>query len=202
MPNSFVQVGKTGLAVAALGMRRFGRTFAPHPIRRLRMPPRGAFSIALFFASLPVAPVEAQDTSTAIVGVWRVVDVQTREVVSGKTVHPFGEHPSGSFVFTQGGHMSGMQFASDRRAASGANATESERAALFSSMTAYSGTYRVEGRKVVISVENSSVQSWNGTQRVLNVDIAGARLTGTSEVFRSLITGLDVVGVITWEKVE
>lgn len=163
---------------------------------------RIAFLGALCVTSLPPILAHAQDAAAAIVGVWKVIDVETREAVSGKAVHPFGDHPTGTFVFTRGGHMAGMQFASNRKAAAGPNATEAERAALFSSMTAYSGTYHVEGKKLIISVEDSSIQSWNGTQRILNVDIDGARLTGTSEVFRSLITGLDVVGVITWKKIE
>lgn len=163
---------------------------------------RMAFLGALCSTVLLPTFAHAQDTASSIVGVWKVIGVETKELVSGKVVRPFGDRPTGTFVFTRGGHMTGMQFASNRKAAASPNATEAERAALFSSMTAYSGPYRVEGKKLIISVEDSSIQSWNGTQRILNVDIDGARLTGTSEAFRSLITGLDVVGVITWEKIE
>ena len=60
----------------------------------------------------------------------------------------------------------------------------------------------MDGKKVIVAVEDSSIQSWNGTTRTLDIDIDGSRLTGTSEPFKSLITGLDVVGVITWEKLE
>ena len=144
----------------------------------------------------------AQATAASIVGVWKVVTVETKETGTGKIVRPFGDRPTGTFVFTRGGHMTGMQFASNRKPAAESNATEPERAALFSSMTAYSGTYRVEGKRLIISVEDSSIQSWNGSTRTLDIDVNGRRLTGTSEPFKSLITGLDVVGIVTWEKVE
>jgi len=69
-------------------------------------------------------------------------------------------------------------------------------------MSAYSGTYRVEGKQLIITVEDSSIQSWNGSLRLLNIDIEGSRLTGTSEPFKSLVNGLDVVGIVTWERLE
>ena len=163
---------------------------------------RITFLAVLFSAPLSPTLALAQDAASAVVGVWKVTSVETKEVVSGKVVRPFGDRPTGTFLFSRGGRMTGMQFASDRKAAAGPNATEAERAALFSSMTGYSGTYRVEGKKLIIAVENSSIQSWNGTQRTINVDISGTRLTGTSEPFKSLMTGLDVVAVITWEKIE
>ncbi len=69
-------------------------------------------------------------------------------------------------------------------------------------MSAYSGTYRVEGKRLVMAIEDSSIQSWNGSKRTINIDIEGAKLTGTSEPFGSLVTGLDVVAVIAWERLE
>ena len=98
--------------------------------------------------------------------------------------------------------MVGMQYAENRQAPATSSATDAERAALFSSMSAYSGRYRVEGRKLVIAIEDSSIQSWNGTTRVLNIEIDGNRLRGTSEPFRSLVSGADVVAVVTWERLE
>ena len=69
-------------------------------------------------------------------------------------------------------------------------------------MSAYSGTYRVEGKQLVMAIEDSSIQSWNGSTRTINIDIHGTKLTGTSESFRSLVTGLEVVAVIAWERLE
>jgi len=161
-----------------------------------------SFALVLCLAVVLPKAVNAQASPSAIVGVWRVTSVETREVASGRVVRPFGDHPTGTFVFTHGGRMVGMQFASNRKAPAGPNATEAERAALLSSMSAYSGTYRVEGKQLVMVIEDSSIQSWNGSTRTINIDIHGTKLTGTSESFRSLVTGLEVVAVIAWERLE
>jgi hypothetical protein len=158
--------------------------------------------VALCLAiAFPIA-ARAQAPSATIVGVWKVKSVETREVVSSKAVRPFGDEPTGTFVFTRGGHMVGMQYGSNRKAPASADATQAEKAALMSSMSAYSGTYRVDGSKLVIAIEDSSIQSWNGSKRTINIEIEGNKLTGTSEPFKSLITGLDVVAVVVWERLE
>ena len=152
-------------------------------------------------ATVP-AVVSAQGTSSSVAGVWKVTAVETRELVSGKVVRPFGDLPSGTFIFTSGGQMVGMQYAANRKAPASSNPTDAERAALHSSMSAYSGRYRVEGKKLFIAIEDSSIQSWNGTTRIINVELDGKKLTGTSEPFKSLISGADVVAVIAWERLE
>ena len=159
-------------------------------------------ALALLAGLLAPAKANAQEPSSAVVGVWKVLSVETKEVTSGKVAKPFGDQPTGTFFFSQRGRMAGMQFGTNRKAAAAPNATEAERAALFASMSAYSGTYKVVGKKLIFNIENSSIQSWNGTERAINIEINGAKLTGTSDPFKSLISGLDVVAVVTWEKVE
>lgn len=151
---------------------------------------------------LGIAPAFAQVAPASLVGVWRVTSVETREIASGKVVRPFGDRPTGTFMFTAGGRMMGMQYATDRKPPQTSNASEAERAALLSSMSAYSGTYRLDGAKLVISIEDSSIQSWNGTKRTINIEVDGRSLTGTSDPFKSLITGQEVVAVIRWERIE
>ena len=159
--------------------------------------------IIAFWLMLTVPAVAlAQGSSPSISGVWKVTAVETREVLSGKVVRPFGDMPSGTFIFTPGGQMVGMQYAGNRKAPTSSNPTDAERAALHSSMSAYSGRYRVEGKRLLITIEDSSIQSWNGTTRVINVEFDGRKLTGTSEPFKSLISGADVVAVLTWERLE
>jgi hypothetical protein len=38
-----------------------------------------------------------------------------------------------------------------------------EKAALFDTLTGWSGTYRIEGSKIIIAVDASWVENWNGT---------------------------------------
>ena len=152
-------------------------------------------------AFLP-AELRAQTRPQEIVGVWKVVSVETKELTSGRVVRPFGDGPTGTFVFTSGGRIVGMQYGTGRKSPAAANATEAERASLLSSMSAYSGTYTVDGKKLVMAIEDSSIQSWNGTKRTINIEIEDRTLTGTSDPFKSLITGLDVVAIVTWQRLE
>jgi Lipocalin-like domain len=54
-------------------------------------------------------------------------------------------------------------------------------------MSAYSGTYRVEGNKLIVSIKNSSIESWNGTDRIPTLEFKGKTVTGTSAPFKSLV---------------
>ncbi len=158
--------------------------------------------VALLFTATTAANVRAQESLSSLVGVWKVKSVETKELASGKAIRPFGNAPSGTFIFTTGGQMVGMQYAENRKAPASSNPTDTERVALHSSMSAYSGRYRVEGKKLFIAIEESSIQSWNGTTRIINIELSGSKLTGTSESFKSLITGAEVVAIIAWERTE
>jgi hypothetical protein len=69
----------------------------------------------------------AQSSSQSVTGVWKVVAVETKEVVSGRVSRPFGETPTGTFVFTHGGQTVAMQYASNRKAHATSNPIEAER---------------------------------------------------------------------------
>lgn len=162
------------------------------------------FAIFVVCGLLVLYPLSApaQDLGQTVVGAWKLVSLETREVQSGKVSRPMGDQVTGAFVFTKGGHFSGMVFRGDRKAPEGPNATEAERVALFNSLVAYHGTYRTESNKLIMKIANSHIQSWNGTERVLTVEINGSRLTGRSAPLRAASTGLEVVAENVWERVE
>jgi hypothetical protein len=56
-----------------------------------------------------------------------------------------------------------------------------ERAALWDTLAAYSGSYRLDGSKFVVSVDVSANEIWNGTKQVRNWRLEGNRLTITTE---------------------
>ena len=117
-------------------------------------------------------------------------------------VKPFGEQPNATFIFTAGGNMAAVITAGDRKSPASPNPTDAERAELHRTLSAYSGTYRVEGNKLTVSIKNSSIQSWNGTNRVLSLELKGNTLTGTSAPFKSTAGSGEVVAVTTWVRVE
>jgi len=159
---------------------------------------------AVFSALIFLSPsiLQAQDLASAIVGVWKVVSIETKEVASGKVTRPLGGQLSGTFVFTPGGRFSGMVFNDNRKSPATANATEAERLALFNSLVAYNGVYRMEGDKLVMKIDNSHIQSWNGLDRSLTIQISGKKLTGRSAPLKAASTGLEVVAENVWERLE
>jgi len=143
-----------------------------------------------------------QNLASDIVGVWKVVSIETKEVQSGKVTRPLGDQLTGTFTFTRGGNFSGMVFRTDRKPPVAPNATDAERVALFNSLVAYNGTYRTEGDKLVMKIENSHIQSWNGTERTLTIEVSGRRLAGRSAPLKVASTGLDVVAEKVWVRLE
>jgi hypothetical protein len=55
-------------------------------------------------------------------------------------------------------------------------ASDSEKAALWSTLTAYSGPYRLEGNKIIVSVDTSWNEMYNGTQQTRDWQLQGKRL--------------------------
>ena len=165
---------------------------------------RVATIISMTTALLLTLPAVAwgQNLASDIVGVWKVVSIETREVQSGKITRPLGDQLTGTFTFTRGGNFSGMVFRADRKPPVAPNATEAERVALFNSLVAYNGTYQTEGDKLVMKIESSHIQAWNGTERVLAIQISGRRLTGRSAPLKAASTGLEVVAENVWERLE
>jgi hypothetical protein len=147
-------------------------------------------------------PTVAQDLASSIVGTWKITGQMGKEVVSGKTDKNFGEQPVGHYIYTRGGNFVFFFVADNRKAPAGPNLTDAERIALFKTFDGGGGTYKVEGSKLVYRYDTSWHQAWTGTERTTQVDIAGKKLTLTTAPFKGSLTGLDVVVITTWERVE
>ena len=93
--------------------------------------------------------------------------------------------------------MAAVITAGDRKAPAGPNPTDAERAELI----AHSQPIRVHPElmgQTLVSIKNSkySVVEWHGAGPQL--EFKGKTVTGTSEPFKSLVFGEDVVAVTTW----
>jgi hypothetical protein len=172
------------------------------------------FASAVAVASLLTLPqwAAAQDPASSIVGVWKWTGVVTKEVASGKTSHSLGEGPIGYSIYTRGGHIVFVATAANRKApAPGGTGyipgttpipTDAERIELFKTAVFGSGTYRLEGNKLIQRYDTSWNQTWTGTERVWTVEITDKTLTMTSIPFKSSASGLDIVINLTYERVE
>jgi hypothetical protein len=163
------------------------------------------FVSAVAFACLLTLPqsAAAQDPASSIVGVWKLTSLITKEVATGKTVHPLGEGPIGYIIYTRGGHFVSNTTAANRKLPASATPTDAERIELHKTAVFTSGTYRLEGNKITSRYDTSWHQAWTGTERTGGtVEITGKTLTVTGTPFKSSLTGLDVFAISTYDRVE
>ena len=124
----------------------------------------------------------AGELSDRLIGTWRIVRyVDTN--ASGAVTSPFGEKPSGYFVYDATGHLSIqiMRMPARPMFASGDDkkGTDAEVRTAYQSYAAYFGTYRVDEAKSVVThvVEGSLNPSYTGTEQPRPFKLDGDVLT-------------------------
>src|SRR6476660_6112240 len=136
-----------------------------------------ALMSAVVFALLLMLPepLAAQDLASSIVGTWKLTSFARKEVATGKTAALYGEHPTGYAYYTEGGHFLVFAVAQDRKKNEEIAApTDGELVELFKSMFAWGGIYKIEGNKIIFDVDIAWVQSWVGTTRTYQVEMASS----------------------------
>ncbi len=102
-------------------------------------------------------PAFAQDSP--LVGTWKLVSFENR-VDNEPPIFQLGPHPAGYLILTREGRLMTVLTGEGRKAGTG----DAERAALHKTLFAYSGKYRIEGKNLIISVDVSWNEAWNGTE--------------------------------------
>ncbi len=126
-----------------------------------------------------------------LVSWWNEIEGEPRDEV-------FGKSPHGYIIITPKRFMAVLT-AEGRKA----GRSISEKAALWDSLISYSGSYEVEGNKLIISVDVSWNENWNGNKQVRFWEVDGNRLilrtpSGTSARDPSKTR----VGHLVWERIE
>ena len=133
--------------------------------------------VALFLLSIP-----ANASDNTIVGTWKFQSFVREVIGTGERQSEFGERPSGYISYQPDGRMFAMLVGDNRTKPAGAVPTDEEKAKLFGSLIAYSGTYTVEGDKVTHKIDVSWNQSWTGGDQVRFYKIEGNTLTITTAI--------------------
>jgi len=130
------------------------------------------------------------------IGTYKIVSYVIE--IDGQPREIFGKSPRGyaiitpsriAFVITGEGRKFG--------------ASAEEKSALWDSMIAYTGTYRVEGDKLITSVDTSWNENWNGTEQTRIWMARGNRLALTSvPAPYARDPSKVIVARLVWEKVE
>ena len=137
---------------------------------------------------------------TPLIGVWKLLSYQTEFQDGSPKRATFGEHPAGYIIFTREGRMMALIEAEGRKAAS----TDTERAALLSSVIAYSGKYRMDGSGWITTVDVAWNPAWVGTDQVRRFVLTGDHLTVTAMWQPAVnVSGSPVArGVLEFERVK
>ena len=151
--------------------------------------------LAIFFARCAVAE---EDMSARFFGSWRLISFQLK--VIGEEKEPrdiFGLHPIGRIIFSPKHRV--VVFIS--RADGQPPTSESEAAALLSSMTAYTGKFRLDGNKFITQVDGAWNEFYKGSEQVRYFELNGDTLSiRTPEQQSGILIGKRAVATLTWER--
>ncbi len=125
----------------------------------------------------------------------------TREAVAtGEVTHALGPDPLGYIAYHADGRMMATVFGRSRPEKSGAAWSASEKAALFDTMLSYVASYRLEGDRVIHSVEGAWNPDWE-IDLTRPFVLAGRHLTISGAPGVDPVTGEEVVYRMEFEKV-
>jgi len=122
----------------------------------------GGFAVALLIA----CPAFGQQS---LVGTYKLASHDV--TVDGLPMYPLGKAPHGYLSLTPNLYIA--FYVGDNREF---GTSAAEKAALLDSMTAWSGKYRIEGNKIIISVDASWTGVWTGKDQVRTFTLSGNRL--------------------------
>ena len=132
-----------------------------------------------------------------LVGNWKLVSLQT--IVDGAAAPPdlFGSNPRGYLILTREGRMALIITGENRKG----GMSDPERAELHKSMFAVSGKYRIEGGDLLITVDVSWNEIWNGTELKRHCRMEGDTLfVETAPAPSALFPGKTAVGKLVFER--
>jgi Lipocalin-like domain len=153
---------------------------------------------------LALAPVLLAATAASfaadrdvLLGSWRLVSFEREYQATGEREYPMGKSPTGHLHFLPSGSMAVVITAEGRKAAT----TDQERAGLFNSMVAYTGSYRVDGDKWITKVDVSWLPPWVGTEQIRSFRVTGDQLQEMT-AWASRPDNRMARAVITYERVK
>src|SRR5215813_11683001 len=139
------------------------------------------------------------DEKDRLIGTWKLVAAVSEELATGEKTNLYNGTPTGFITYGADGRMMTVIVDSGRKKPAADIATSAEAEALFRSMAAYAGTYRISGNQVVHHVDASWNESWTGTDQVRNFKFDGERLTIATAPSPSPRTGKMSVRTLVWE---
>jgi hypothetical protein len=129
------------------------------------------------------------------VGTWKLVSFQFEVEGSAERRNVFDEHPVGVIILTAEGRLLTLITASNRAPTAAASD-------LFDSMMAYSGLYRLQGNRLITTVDSAWHPAWIGTEQTRSFKRDGDTLSLMAPDFHEnpKFPGQRVRGIAIWQK--
>ena len=157
------------------------------------------FRLAALVASIAALPSLASADETELHGTYRLVSTTQRIVDTGQ-VETF-TNENGFINYGREGRMFVLIVRGNRpKAETIEKMTDQQRADLFRSMAAYTGTYRFDGKSVQHHIDASWNELWTGTTQVRYVKREGDKLILTTPPIARPQDGKKAVTTLVWEK--
>jgi hypothetical protein len=135
-----------------------------------------------------------------VIGTWKLLSFDVEFQASGEKQQTYGPDPDGYIILTPEGRMMALVAAKGRKP----GLKVEEQAELLRTMLAYTGTYRLEGKRFITKVDISWNQVWTGTEQERFFEVKGDHLTiVTAWLPNPNLPDRPIVrGTLTWERVK
>lgn len=132
----------------------------------------------------------------SLVGTYKLLSNDLR--LDGVPIQPMGKSQHGYLVITP--KVIVQFFTADERKP---GTSPEAKAALFDTLTAWAGPYRVEADKIVIDIDTAWTEVWKGKQQVRTYQVDGKRLTlVVAPQPSSTQPGKTLTSRSVWEKID
>src|SRR5947209_17578623 len=139
--------------------------------------------------------------ASVLLGTWKQLSGTMVEDGGSEEKSNLSAAPNGYVNFCADGRLILLSTDSARQAPAAQVPTAAEAEALYRSMIAYAGSYKVEGNKVTYDLDVSWNQAWTGTKQGRYWEVNGDRLTVTTPEIINPLTGKRSVFRLTFQKV-
>jgi len=159
------------------------------------------FRLAVMFASVAALPALAWADETELHGTYRLLGTTQRIMDTGQ-VETF-TNENGIISYGREGRMFVLIVRGNRpKAETLEKMTDEQRAELFRSMAAYTGTYRFDGKSILHHIDASWNELWTGTTQVREVKREGDKLILTTPPIARPQDGKKAVTTLVWQKIQ
>ena len=141
----------------------------------------------------------SRDTRNSLIGTWQLVSVKFELNDTGENIDMYGPEPLGYLILTAEGRFMVIETVRDRQLPQ----NDADNAALFKSMIAYSGHYRVlDHNRFVIDVDVAWHPAWMNTEQTRAFEVKGDLLSiSTVGLVHPNFPGRAGQAVVRWRRV-